>query len=247
MQKPAVSLKVMAEDKDNLAVSKTTQFAVDPRVIETEPGFNARPLDPEHTAMIKLAYKNGATLPPLMVRVDEGRIVIVDGHHRLAAIMSLIADGEEIQRVDAMHFRGNDAERITLMLTSAQGKPLTPLEMGRQYRKLAAYGWKVGKSTQHVSDMTQLAHSDTDVQDMVTRKEVSASTAVTVVKKHGSRAGKVLAGQLKEAKAAGKKKVTKPKSTGIETWLAMMSIDESCSPAIRNAAEVLSKHLRQGK
>lgn len=212
--KAHVSLKTMAEGKVE-GVQKTTQFQLDPRIIEIEDGFNARPLDPEHVASIKLAYSSGATLPALFVRVDAGRVVLVDGHHRLAAVMELIAEGVEVLRIDCMQFRGNDAERITLMLTTAQGKPLTPLEQGIQYKKLTGFGWsvkeifgKVGKSEQHVSDMIELANSNSDVQNMVKSNKVAAHVALSLVKKHGSAAGEVLAGHLEVAAAAGKKKVT---------------------------------------
>ncbi|HWX01389.1 ParB/RepB/Spo0J family partition protein [Collimonas sp.] len=211
----AVSLKVLAERKID-GVQKTTRFQVDPRIIEIEPGFNGRPIDQEHVDSIKASIKAGAELDALVVRVEDGRIILVDGHHRLTAILQLIVEGVEILRIDARQFRGNDAERIAHMLTSAQGKPLTPLEQGLQYRKLIGFGWtnqevasKVGKSANYVSQMLTLAESNSDVQGMVARKEVAAHVALEVVKKHGSGAGKVLAGHLETARSAGKTKVTK--------------------------------------
>jgi ParB/RepB/Spo0J family partition protein len=210
----AVSLKVMAEAKDG-GVTKTTQFKVDPRIIEVEPGFNARPIDPEHVASIAEAYRNGAILPPLFVRVEEGRVIMVDGHHRREALLQLIEEGIEILSVDCMQFRGNDADRVAHLITTASGKPLTPLELGIQYKRLTIFGWttsaiaeRVGKSRQHVSDMLTLAGSDSDVQGMVTRKEVAAHVALKAVKKLGGAAGKVLAGHLEKAQASGKTKVT---------------------------------------
>lgn len=209
-----VSLKTMAEAKLD-GIQKTTQFQVDPRNIEVQPGFNARPIDPEHVESIKLAYKSGATLPPLFVRVEDGHIILVDGHHRLAATMELIADGEEVRRIDVIQFRGNDADRIALMLTSSQGKALTPLQAGQQYAKLQKYGWtfdeiaaKVGKKVPHVKSLIELTEADGDIQAMVTRGEVSATTALASVKKHGSGAKKQLAEGLEKAKSAGKTKVT---------------------------------------
>ncbi len=212
--KGAVSLKVLAERKVD-GVQKTTQFSVDPRLVEVEEGFNARPIDREHVEAMKASIRAGAVMPPWFVRVNNGRIIVVDGHHRRISVLELIEEGEEIKRVDCIQFRGSDADRITLMLTSSQGKPLTPLQMGLQYRKLAAFGWnegeigaKVGKTRQHVHDMVLLAESNSDVQGMVARGEVAAHIAVAALRKHGSEAGKVLAGHLDTAKAAGKKKVT---------------------------------------
>lgn len=212
--KGASSLKVLAEAKDE-GVQKSTQFRVDPRIIEIEDGFNARPIDQEHVAAMKTSMLAGSVLPPLFVRVDNDRIIMVDGHHRLTAITQLIDEGHEIKRVDVVQFRGSDADRISHMLTSAQGKPLTPLQMGLQYRKLTGFGWdegeiakKVGKSRQHVHDMVTLAESNSDVQGMVARGEVAAHIAIAALRKHGSEAGNVLAGHLHTAKVAGKSKVT---------------------------------------
>lgn len=92
-----------------------------------------------------------------------------------------------------------------------------------QYRKLVGFGWtnqevasKVGKSANYVSQMLTLAESNSDVQGMVARKEVAAHVALEVVKKHGSGAGKVLAGHLETARSAGKTKVTKKTVTPTE-------------------------------
>jgi ParB/RepB/Spo0J family partition protein len=216
----AVSLKVLAERKVE-GVNKQTQFKVDPRIIEIEPGFNARPIDPDHVKAFKDSIKNGAIVPPMFVRVDDGRIILVDGHHRETAYLELIAEGFEVLAVDVIQFRGNDADRVAHMITTAQGLPLTPLQLGISYRKLIAFGWtqaqiaaKVGKSATHVSQCILLGESNADVQGMVTRKEVAAHVAIKAVKKHGSKAGDVLADHLQTARLSGKSKVTQKETDG---------------------------------
>lgn len=208
------SLKAMAEGKVD-GVQKTTQFQIDPRLIEIEQGFNARPLDIDHVGSMMKAIMNGATMPALDVRVDAGRVILVDGHHRHAAYMCLIGEGKDIRRVDCRQFRGSDVDRIAHLLTSAQGKPLTPLEMGLQYRKLISLNLlpveiaaKVGKSRQHVDDMLILAMANSDVHGLVRSGKVSAKVAVSVQRKHGDNSGAVLAGHVAEAEKAGKKKAT---------------------------------------
>lgn len=210
----AVSLKILAERKIE-GINKQTQFKVDPRIIEIEPGFNARPIDRDHVNAFKESIKNGSIIPPMFVRVDDGRIILVDGHHRETAYLELIDDGFEVMAVDVIQFRGNDADRIAHMITTAQGLPLTPLQLGISYRKLVTFGWtqaqiaaKVGKSVTHISQCIVLGESNTDVQGMVARKEVAAHTAIKAVKKHGSKAGGVLADHLQTARLSGKSKVT---------------------------------------
>lgn len=221
MQQEFVSLKVAAERKLP-GVSKETNFQVDPRLIEVEPGFN-RPIDAEHVAQFKASIRDGAIIPPIAVRVDAGRIILVDGEHRWRAVMALIADGVEIVSMAAVQFRGNDVERVAHLLTSSQGKPLTPLESGIQYNKLVGFGWdtrkiaaRVGRSVTHVDQCLLLANSNNDVHEPIKRGDVSSSEAAKIVRKHGERAGAVIAGKLSEAKAAGKTRVTagaKPKTT----------------------------------
>lgn len=218
--KTAVSLKVMAESKVD-GVSKTTQFQVDPRIIEIEQGFNAREIDRDHVESMKAAKKSGAQFPPLFVRVDAGRVIVVDGHHRLQACLELIEEGIDYKRIDCIQFRGNDADRIALMLTTAQGKALTPLEMGIQYKKLINFGWtakeiseKTGRGKQQVDDFIRLADAPIAVQNMIREKQVSSSTAIAAVKEHGDKSGEVLQGEHKKAVSMGKAKVTKKTISG---------------------------------
>lgn len=211
-----VSLKVAAEKKiHGDSVSKVTSFAVDPRLLEVEEGFNARPLNLEHVAEMSIALQNGAIFPPLEVRVEEGHIILVDGHHRRAAALDAIAKGFEIKSLDCRQFRGGDADRVAHMITSAGGLPLTPLQLGMQLRKLLGFGWtekqiatRIGKSIEHVKNTILLAEANTDVHKAVNAGEVSSTTAAALVKKHGSKAGKVIQDGVAKAKASGKTKAT---------------------------------------
>lgn len=224
MQQEFVSLKVAAEKKiHGEGVTKATSFNVDPALVVIEPGFN-RPISRENVEQFKTAIRAGATIPPIYVSVDVGRIVMTDGEHRLIAVRELIAEGMEIPSMAAIQFRGTDADRIAHLLTSAQGKPLTPLESGLQYLKLLRLNWdmkqiadRIGRSTTHVNECILLAESNTDVQEHVRNGDVSGTTAAKIVRKHGSGAGAVIKTKLTEAKAAGKKRVTaagtKPRAT----------------------------------
>jgi ParB-like chromosome segregation protein Spo0J len=209
------SLKAAAEDKTNPNVSKVTSFAVDPRILEVREGFNARPLNQEHVEQMAVSYANGATFPPLDVEVEDGHIYPVDGHHRRAAALLAISRGAPIRSVECRQFRGNDADKVAHLITSASGLPLTPLQLGVQYRKLIGFGWtekqiadRVGKSGQHVKDMILLAEANSDVHKAVTAGEVTGTTAVALVKKHGSKAGQVIREVVEQAKASGKTKAT---------------------------------------
>ncbi|WP_455676154.1 hypothetical protein [Pseudomonas piscis] len=67
---------------------------------------------------------------------------------------------------------------------------------------------KVGKTRQHVKQVMTLGNANIGVQQLVASGQVSATTAVQVVRQRGEEAGKVLGGELQKAKATGKSKVT---------------------------------------
>lgn len=244
----AVSLKVLAERKVD-GVQKTTQFKVDPRRLEIEDTDAIRAVNPEQVAAMKIAYRNGTILPPIFVRVDDGRIIVVDGAHRTTMFKELIADGEEIMLVDAIQFRGSDADRIAHMLTSNQGLPLTSIQKGEAYRRLENYGWtpakiaeKIGMSTAHVDQMLIIASANSDVQQAVTAGEVSASNAIKIVRQHGSNAGAVIQEQLTKAKSAGKAKVTAKTIKGSTTTLAKAIQAEIDSHGATRAETLCPEH-----
>jgi len=197
MNKPFVSLKVAAEAKVP-GINKETNFQVAPHLVKVEPGFN-RPISRENVEQFKTSIRNGATIPPIFVRVVAGEIIMVDGEHRLIAVNELVAEGVEIPSMAATQFRGNDADRVAHLLTSSQGMPLTPLEAGIQYLKLVRFGWtnkqiadRVGRSLGHISQCLGLAGANTDVQLAIKNGEVSSTTAMKVVRTHGEGAGAII-------------------------------------------------------
>lgn len=206
VSKPITALKTLAESKAlDGAVSKVTIFRIRADEIEVEPGFN-RPIERAHVDQFKKAIKEGAVIPPIQVRVDDSRIILVDGHHRHIAITELIAEGNPITGMDAIQFRGNDADRVIHLLTSAQGLALTPLDAGLQYQKLQRFGLttaqiaaRIGKSVSHVDNCLVLARGDSDVHAHIRANEVSSTTATQIVREHGTQAGQVIRQRLAES------------------------------------------------
>lgn len=213
----ASSLKMLAEGATKSGdVQKATSYFVDPRAVQVEEGFNARPIDPDHVASLMVSYKAGKEFNAIIVRVENGSIILIDGHHRHAALSQMIAEGMDIKRTAAIEFKGNESERRMLMLRSAAGLSLTPLQQGAQYKLLIAMGHTVkeiaagtGKSEPHVAQMVKLTETPASVQRMVAKKEVSADVALKAAKKHGKDAPAVLEKALAKSKEkGGKGKVT---------------------------------------
>jgi ParB family chromosome partitioning protein len=219
----AKSLKALAADAENPHVKKTDIFRVDPRVMSEEEGFNLRDYDdPEVQAHIRSfadSYKAGSFVPPLVVRVmDDGRIVPVEGHCRRRGALLAIAEGTDIPFLDCVNFRGNDVDRIELMLRSAEGLKLKPLDMGLGFLRLLNKGFDIagiastmrGKvGVQRINQLLVLAQANHDVQQLVRAGHVAADVAIEAVRDHGEGAGAFLAAQLDNAKAIGKATVTK--------------------------------------
>ena len=194
--------------------------------IHVEPDFNLRDKDEEYEAYVEsLAtyIKNGGRYAPLEIRLrDEGGVFIVDGHSRHDAIGRALASGAPLRNpkdgqawIHVIPFEGNDAERTMRIITSNKKNPLKPLKVAEGYKRLLAFGWTIAdiakhdvKSQEHVRQMLTLGKANSDVQQMIKSGEATTAVAVQAVRKHGDKAGKVLAEGLEKAKKAGKKKVT---------------------------------------
>jgi hypothetical protein len=237
-----ISLKAAAENKDFTAVSKVTGFNVDPRIIEVETGFN-RPISRATVEGFKTTMRNGRKIPALLVRVEDSKIILVDGEHRLIAALELIGEGIQIVSMEATQFRGNDVDRIMYMLASASENPISPLVQGVRYSQLRAFGLTnhmihegTGKSVTYIAECIALSEANSDVHTAIANGDISSTEAKKVVKEHGSKAGAVIAA----AKAtSGNKKVTakvlKPsreKAKSKQVWPDWTNQDDSL-PLVR--------------
>lgn len=192
-----------------------TGMAVLPGHIRIRDGFNLRDVsgdDYETDIQALMAHiKRGGKYPALeVVLSDDGQGVdVVDGHRRLTAIRRLIEQGDPIEYVRIEPFVGNDIDQLQRVMTSNEGRKLTPLEIAEGYRRLAAYGLtpddiarRIGKTRQHVDQMLILATAPHEVQQMVKAGDVSATEAINVTRQHGRLAVDKL--QAARAKAGGK-------------------------------------------
>lgn len=187
--------------------------------IHEQPGFNLRIEGPDlEQSVQELAdyIFQGGMVPPIEVRPrEEGGVWIVDGHRRKRAYELARKMGATIVMVPIEAFNGNDVDRVTRIMTSAEGRSLSPLETAEGYKRLAAYGLKpadiaqrVGKTRQHVDDLLVLSQANHDVQQMIRDGVVSASTALEAIREHGEKAGDVLHQAAEKATKAGKARVT---------------------------------------
>ncbi|WP_312836664.1 DNA-binding protein [Pantoea sp.] len=212
------SLLSLYKKKENngteITVKKT--FLVPLSELYVEPGYNVREIDQEHVAEFRDAFIAGEFVPPLTVQVSDKGIKIIDGHHRYYGAVAATESGHEIARLECKDFSGTEADRIAFMVTSSQGKALTPLERAAAYQRLVNQGWtpaevakKVKRSAADVNHHLQLLECGDALIAMVKTGEVAPSTAVALSREHGPKAEAVAQSQMQEARAAGKKKLTR--------------------------------------
>lgn len=201
--------------------------------LHVEPGFNLRlPIDrlsaedrqaaQENDESLYQHIVNGGLIPALEVRPrEEGGAWIVEGHRRHKQIGRAISAGVPLQDkdgevwIDIVPFEGNDEDRTYRVMTSQNNRKLLPIEWADGFKRARGYGHTVdrmaersGMTVEFVKRMLDIGDANSDVQQMVTAGSVSPTIAAKVARKHGEKAGEVLATELKVAKSQGKEKIT---------------------------------------
>jgi ParB family chromosome partitioning protein len=249
-----VTLKVLAEDAAVAGVKKTTIFKVDPRLLVEEEGFNLRDYnDPEvidHIEGFADSYSNGNYVPPLVVRTtDDGRIIPIEGHCRRRGAMLAIERGAELLFVDCVPFKGNDVERVEVMLRSAEGLKLKPLAIALGYLRLKRMGHenveiakRMRKTASHVEQMLLLANANHDVHRLVREGKVSAYAAIEAIRQHREQAGDFLSGKLDEAAERGKSAITRG---AVKEWTPPRKIVTNVIGTVEAVVSKLDKGARR--
>ena len=183
---------------------------IDPRDIKCEDGLNPRDFgaadNSEHVAFLKSSIRRDGVKVPLTVRLKGDEVWLVDGESRLRAVLELVAEGESLLvPCQAEERHTSESQRVIDLVTRNTGKRFTPLELGHICKRLIDYGWAqqkiaedLGCSPGYVSHCLSLLTMPEAVKDMVRAGEVSAATALGVIRQDGEEAGAEL---LKEARA----------------------------------------------
>lgn len=223
------SLKSLNRDMEKTEVSRSDIFLVSPSLICEEEGFNTRGAfcedyyeQPEIKAGIRSladAYKRGDYVPPIIVKVRDGKVFVREGHRRRRAILLAIEEGADIKKIPVLEHRGDEAEQTLLIATSNDGLPLSPLEKAVVYGRLSAWGWpdqqiaeRVGRTAEHVRQARALLELPLDLKRMIQSNSVSATYAAELYREHGEKAVEVLKKAIEnEDGDKPKKKLTKKK------------------------------------
>lgn len=214
-------------NRESADVSKNDLFSVAPHLLLEEEGFNTRGAfcddyyeRPDIKAGIRAladAYKRGDYVPPIIVKVRDGKVYVREGHRRRRAILLAISEGADIRKVQVLEHKGDEAEQTLLIATSNDGLPLTPLEKGVIYGRLANWGWsdqeiaeRVGRTAEHVRQAKFLLELPLELKKMIQAGEVAATYAAELFREHGEDAVSVLK-QAQQETGDTPKKVTRKK------------------------------------
>lgn len=194
-------------------------FSIQLENLHVQDGFNLREDDEGlkgHIAAIADFIMQGGQLPPLLVRIaEDGRVMIVDGHCRFGGYTLAKERGYAVEWLDVLPFRGDDNDAVAMIMHSASGKPLTPLETAEGYKRLhdagmtpIEIGKRFGKTRQSVDGLLLVANAPTKIKKMIRDGVVTAAIAATAIRQHGDKASVWLGQQFLHALDMGKQKIT---------------------------------------
>jgi hypothetical protein len=256
--KPLQSFTAEAQAQDS---QKLYLYQIDPLLVDEEDGFNLRYYDDpkviSHIDAFCDSYMQGRYVPPMVVRaLEDGRIVVIEGHCRRRGLRMAIARGARIPLVSVIPFRGNDAERVEVMLRSAQGLKLETLDIARGYQRLREMGFSVAeiaksqsKTTARVEQLLLLAEADPQVHALVRGNHVSPDAAIEALQAHGEIAAEMLGKKLDEARQDGFARLTKttprkprlPRRTVEKVFAGVEAAMAELSPELSKRAKALQK------
>ena len=216
---------------EEIAESKKGLFAIDPRLLSIEHGFNKRENFGKLRQLADDIAANGLD-QPLKIRKIEGTetIYIVSGHRRHRAITEiLIPEGRWQDTVNPKRVRTVDCysepkhtsriDRLVSQICGNTGLPYTLLEKAAVYQEIltedpaikpADLSRRFGESKQAVSDALRLVKDGCPLLiENVRHETLAASTAIQIVKtaKDPAEQESLLQDALATAHAAGRSHV----------------------------------------
>lgn len=228
--------------KDGNPISKGDGFSIDPRLIEIEPGFNARgAIDPdywdrpevvEYVRALAESYKNNPSLvPPMIVKVVDvevneagdiigGSVYVRDGECRLRGVRMAIAEGATISKLFVLEASGDEAAQAALITSTDSKLRLSVIEVAVNFGRLSTWGHsdaEIGKqhgySAQRVAQIRGYLELPIELKRMIDRNEIAATFAAELYAEHGQKAVELAKEGMENAKKKGKTRATKSTTT----------------------------------
>ena len=192
-------------------------------------GFNIRDIDSEQVDSLAEPYKAGRKVPPIVVKIDtDGKLQVIDGHHRYLAAVSAT-----LKTVNTDEFEGDSKEETAFMITSSQGRNLTPLQRAGAYERLIKDGATktdihkiTGRSRTDIDRHLLLLEASTPVKKALQDGKVGLKAVVQELKR-GEDAATASRHIMNAVKAAGGHSVT---TTGMNKYNKSLGIKPEITP-----------------
>lgn len=248
----ATAKKIPTTLKAVEGAKRTDVFRLPHDQIHIEEGFNLRnESSPETLAHIESIFQSimaGERVPPLDVRMKDGRATVDDGYCRHTAIGMAIATGKYYGEVECMPSKVKEEERVFLMINRNSGLGFTPLELAKGYQRLLNDGFtqteiakRVGRTDASISQALMVLRADKSIHAAITEGKMSFTTAHQICNEHGKNAAEAAAELIAKAEEAGQSKVTaktakalKGKLTRVVPKKAYVEVSEKASNIIES-------------
>lgn len=193
------SLRAMHEQNKG-HMTKTNLFMAELDLLEEEDGFNIGrdyedPDVVQHIRNLADAYIAGEDLPPLIVKVVDGRILVRDGHCRRRGALLARSEGCEINRLAVLESKGDEIDQTMILLTSNDGLKQKPLGRAKIYAKLISMGLtedevakKIKKTKPHVMQYLALHNLPMKLKELIKSDVIAWSMALELFNEHGTKA-----------------------------------------------------------
>lgn len=172
-----------------VAAGRRDVYQIDARLLHFLPGFNERKEMGDLEPLVDAAVKG--KLPPLLTRILDGKIYVVDGERRTRAAHIGIERGLAVQPLSCLpEPRGfTDVDRTLVLIQRNSGKALTLLEEARVIRRLAAdhsldekdIVERTHKSRTHVRNCLALLQSPVEVLSFIEKGKIAASLVIDLI------------------------------------------------------------------
>lgn len=221
-------------------LKKTFEIPFDILVIDDDRNFRER-LDEDQVNGFCHSYLTGKPVPAVVIRMVDGSPELIAGFTRAAGFAKAQKQKPELTLIECKEFKGTNAQALHLMYTENEGKPFTFLEKAelmaaanKEGLSPEQIGKEWGVSRTDVLNKLCLAEAPDEIKAMVRDEQVSATTAVEYISKHGADAYDKLVYDLNRASKAGRAKVTAKAGKGTSPFSAAKA---------RNSLELLSHGL----
>jgi len=181
--------------KNTAIATRSDAYSVDPRDINVNHQANPRQDygDAEEFNELKESIKLNGLMQPVAIYIDQkdGRLHLAHGFRRMKAILELITEGVNFEKIRVFEVPNNEESILIQHFVMNTGKKLSDLELGDTLNKLTTYmgkdnfaevGRRTGIKYEKVVKLINFARkSSTKIKDAVKAKELSLTTAVSMV------------------------------------------------------------------